>query len=67
LSQELSRRLDPETLSVPEARHFVRDVLSVWDINGDLATTVELLTAELVTNAILYGTPPIDVDIGWYD
>jgi two-component sensor histidine kinase len=59
--QELSVRLEPSLLSIREARRFVTDVLEVWEIDGEFAIIVGLLTGELVTNALLHAAPPIDL------
>ena len=53
--------------SVPRARRFVTATL---DGDGDLAADVELVTAELVSNAVLHGDAPIILRIartlqGW--
>lgn len=45
---------------VPRARRFVRDALHAWacsDVDGD----VELVTSELVGNAIMHASPPFDL------
>lgn len=51
-------RLGDEPDAVPRARSFAADMLSRW---GDdrLAPDVELLVAELVTNALLHAGPPV--------
>jgi len=64
---ELSFRLPREPDSVAEARRLVRDVLATWGIDGALAGTVALLVSELVTNAVLYGAPPIDLTLDFDD
>jgi two-component sensor histidine kinase len=61
--QELSVRLVPEPPSIGEARHFVRDALSVWGVDVTCADTVALLVSELVTNSILHAVPPIDLTL----
>jgi anti-sigma regulatory factor (Ser/Thr protein kinase) len=66
-AHELSVRLDPIPRSISEARRFARDVLSLWGIDGNLADLVALLASELVTNALLHGAPPIDLDLAWRD
>ena len=43
--------LDAEPRSVPAARHLVRLVLRSWGLENT-AGTAELITAELVTNAV---------------
>lgn len=47
------------------ARRFVRDVLMSRQIADSVVSTVELLTSELVTNAIVHGRsgPQLVVDV----
>lgn len=48
------------TGDVPQARHLLRDTLSTLDgLDEEWLFSAELLTSELVTNAVLHGTPPI--------
>ncbi|HSE07508.1 MAG TPA: ATP-binding protein [Nocardioidaceae bacterium] len=54
--------LEPEPESVKEARAWVRSVLDRLD-RDDIIDTAELCVSELVTNAILHGTPPISVRV----
>lgn len=54
--------LEPEPESVKEARAWVRDVLDRLD-RDDIVDAAELCVSELVTNAILHGTPPISVRV----
>ncbi|MFD8003836.1 ATP-binding protein [Streptomyces mirabilis] len=42
-----------ERASVPDARHFVAEVLTEWKL-PELADTAELATSELATNAVLH-------------
>lgn len=56
----LTLRSDPE--SVKEARDWVRGVLDRLD-RKDIIDAAELGVSELVTNAILHGTPPISVRV----
>lgn len=48
---------DPQAVS--KVREMVRGTLAAWDVPGGLVDDVELVISELVTNAILYGEPPI--------
>jgi anti-sigma regulatory factor (Ser/Thr protein kinase) len=50
---EARTRLRPETLSVRVARRFVVDTLRSWGSAGHV-DVAELLTSELVTNAVLH-------------
>lgn len=53
--------LGGEPDSVPRARRFVRFSLNGWP--GDVVADTELVATELVTNATLYGQPPIKLTI----
>jgi anti-sigma regulatory factor (Ser/Thr protein kinase) len=50
---EARTRLRPETVSVRVARRFVVETLRSWDPAGEVEVA-ELLTSELVTNAVLH-------------
>ena len=54
--------LEPDPESVKEARAWVREVLERLD-REDIVETAELGVSELVTNAILHGSPPITVRV----
>jgi anti-sigma regulatory factor (Ser/Thr protein kinase) len=54
--------LDPDPGSVKEARDWVREILDRLG-RDDIAESAELAVSELVTNAILHGTPPISVRV----
>jgi anti-sigma regulatory factor (Ser/Thr protein kinase) len=47
--------LNPHPTSVGAARRFVRDVLMSRQVADGVVSTVELLTSEVVTNAIVHG------------
>jgi anti-sigma regulatory factor (Ser/Thr protein kinase) len=47
--------LNPHPTSVGAARRFVRDVLMSRQVADRVVNTVELLTSEVVTNAIIHG------------
>ncbi|HEX3621588.1 MAG TPA: ATP-binding protein [Acidimicrobiales bacterium] len=47
--------LNPHPTSVGAARRFVRDVLMSRQVADGVVHTVELLTSEVVTNAIVHG------------
>ena len=51
--------------SVGAARRFVRDVLMSRQVDDGIVRTVELLTSEVVTNAIVHGRsgPQLVVDV----
>jgi serine phosphatase RsbU (regulator of sigma subunit)/anti-sigma regulatory factor (Ser/Thr protein kinase) len=54
---------DPESAAVPAARRFVRETLRSWQVLGcdDRLADAELLTSELVTNAVLHAETPVRV------
>ncbi len=54
--------LEPDPASVRKARQWVRDVLTGLQ-RDDIVSAAELGVSELVTNAILHGTPPITVRV----
>jgi serine phosphatase RsbU (regulator of sigma subunit)/anti-sigma regulatory factor (Ser/Thr protein kinase) len=54
---------DPEPAAVAAARRFVRETLKTWELPGgdELAADAELLTSELVTNAVIHAGTPVQV------
>ncbi|MGW0768813.1 SpoIIE family protein phosphatase [Streptomyces sp. NPDC002676] len=52
--------LDNEPTVVAVARHLVDDQLTEWGL-AEVSFTTELMVSELVTNAIRYGRPPIQL------
>ena len=54
-------RLDEQPTSAGRARHFVRNVVNSWRLSEFASGDVELLTSELVGNAIRYGEAPFTV------
>jgi serine phosphatase RsbU (regulator of sigma subunit)/anti-sigma regulatory factor (Ser/Thr protein kinase) len=54
---------DPDSAAVPAARRFVRETLTSWQVPGcdDMLANAELLTSELVTNAVLHAETPVRV------
>lgn len=52
---EVRTMLTPHPTSVGAARRFVRDVLMSRQVADGVVNTVELLTSEVVTNAIIHG------------
>ena len=52
---EVRTMLTPHPTSVGAARRFVRDVLMSRQVADPVVDTVELLTSEVVTNAIIHG------------
>jgi histidine kinase-like protein len=55
---EASARFKPEPAAPRQARRFVTATLADWECNG-VADDVELLTSELVTNAVLHAGSPV--------
>ena len=51
---EVRTILTPHPTSVGAARRFVRDVLKTRQVDDSVVTVVELLTSEVVTNAIIH-------------
>ncbi len=62
---EVRTVLGPHPTSVGAARRFVRDVLMSRQVSMNIVDTVELLTSEVVTNAIIHGGsgPQLAVEI----
>ena len=56
-------RLGEEPTSAGEARHFVTGVLHSWRLSEIAGGDIELLTSELVGNAVRYGEAPFTVII----
>jgi serine phosphatase RsbU (regulator of sigma subunit)/anti-sigma regulatory factor (Ser/Thr protein kinase) len=54
---------DPEPAAVAAARRFVRETLRTWEMPGSdgLAADAELLTSELVTNAVIHAGTQVQV------
>ncbi|MFI2645546.1 SpoIIE family protein phosphatase [Streptomyces sp. NPDC018610] len=59
--REAARRFPPHPQSAAAARRFVRTVLEGAD--PEVVDTAELLTGELVTNAVLHARTEIDVEV----
>jgi anti-sigma regulatory factor (Ser/Thr protein kinase) len=62
---EVRTILTPHPTSVGAARRFVRDVLKTRQVDDGVVRTVELLTSEVVTNAIVHARsgPQLVVDV----
>jgi hypothetical protein len=52
--------LEADFAVVPQARRFATDQLEAWGLS-DAVFVTELVVSELVTNAIRYGTEPIQL------
>src|SRR5690348_10682673 len=44
------------------ARRFARETMAAWRLT-DVALDVEMVTTELVTNAVVHGAPPISLEL----
>ncbi len=62
---EVRTVLTPHPTSVGAARRFVRDVLKTRRVDDGVVDTVELLTSEVVTNAIVHARsgPQLAVEV----
>jgi len=55
----LTRSLPAGPEAAPIARAAARRQLEVWGVDGETASTTELIVSELVGNAVRYGAPPL--------
>ena len=63
MSEDLERlELPPERGSIPRARQFLRKVIGA-EVTGEALEIAELLTSELVTNAVLHSGTPLEVRV----
>ncbi|WP_369268868.1 SpoIIE family protein phosphatase [Streptomyces sp. R11] len=53
--------LAPEPTAVADARRRTRRQLAAWHVDEETAYHIQLIVSELVTNAIRYGRPPIEL------
>ncbi|MFI2761830.1 SpoIIE family protein phosphatase [Streptomyces echinatus] len=53
--------LGNELSAAASARGFTTDKLADWSVAAETAFNTELIVSELVTNAIRYGTPPLEL------
>lgn len=56
---DLRTELGADAGQVARARHLLSASLDDWRIGADARETTLLLVSELVTNAIVHGTPPL--------
>jgi len=56
------RVLEPTAGSVRAGRHFVADVLTRWELDGQLDTAT-LLTSEVVANAVMHAATTCIIDV----
>lgn len=58
-------RIEARRGSIPKARHWVVDAIGRLDVSPGTVATIELLTSEVVTNAVRHGsggTITVEVD-----
>ena len=53
--------LDPHPKAVATARTHTQHQLTHWGVDAETAYTTETIVSELITNAIRYGTPPVQL------
>ncbi|MFC5219591.1 SpoIIE family protein phosphatase [Streptomyces coerulescens] len=53
--------LDPDPAAVADARRRTRRQLAAWNVDDETAYDTQLIVSELVTNAIRYGNPPLEL------
>ncbi|MGL5829489.1 MAG: ATP-binding protein [Angustibacter sp.] len=58
---KLVERVRHEPREVSRVRHRLAAELARWGVSHDDSDTAVLLTSEVVTNAIRYGLPPVEV------
>lgn len=56
-------RLGPGAEAVSVGRHYVRDCLAGLGASDAVVEVVTLLASEVLTNAVLYGPPPVSVRV----
>ncbi|MET7377384.1 SpoIIE family protein phosphatase [Streptomyces sp. NPDC005526] len=56
-----SWRLESEAAAVATARNRTRKQLAAWDVDDETAFNTQVIVSELVTNAVRYGAPPIEL------
>src|SRR5450432_4056590 len=62
--QPAARRFDPDPSQVRHAREWARKALPGWGLT-EHTDLVDLLVSELVTNAIMHGSGPVDVCLSY--
>src|SRR4051794_4196986 len=58
---ELVEMVRGEPREVSRVRHALARALADWGVDGEDCDVAVLLTSEIVTNAILYGEPPLEL------
>lgn len=54
-------QLDHDRTTPKVARALVREQLEAWKLDEDTVYATELIVSELITNAVRYGTPPLQL------
>ncbi|MFC8708739.1 SpoIIE family protein phosphatase [Streptomyces sp. NPDC057197] len=54
-------RLDDDSAAVGTARALAGEQLDAWGVDDETAYNTQLIVSELVTNAVLYGDPPLEL------
>jgi anti-sigma regulatory factor (Ser/Thr protein kinase) len=60
-------RLIPDDHAAAQARGFARQWSSTHDLTPKLADEIELVVAELVSNAVRHATPPYEIELSEAD
>jgi len=60
MTDEVSRRFDPDLRSVGSARRFATETAHAWSVD---AADIALVVGELAANAVLYGQTPFTVHL----
>ncbi|MGW7052334.1 SpoIIE family protein phosphatase [Streptomyces sp. NPDC054887] len=53
--------LDDDPQAVADVRRRIRGQLAAWDVDDESAYNTRLIVSELVTNAVKYGSPPLEL------
>ncbi|WP_371673290.1 SpoIIE family protein phosphatase [Streptomyces sp. NBC_00289] len=53
--------IDPDPAAVALARRRTARQLAAWDVDDETAFNTRLIVSELVTNAVRYGSPPLEL------
>ena len=53
--------IDPDPAAVAVARRRTREQLAKWDVDDETSLDTQVIVSELVTNAVRYGSPPLEL------
>ena len=59
--------LEGDPRAAGAARHFLRDLLTSWHVDGDVLDTAELCLSELVTNAVIHAGTSSELTVSLAD